>query len=90
MNEVLRPYLRKLVVVFLDDIVIFSKTREEHLTHVRTYGPKSEACPAMACISLVLIGLHVSGQHAEEEKEPHSELQWISSVLRKTLNSCWS
>ena len=36
MNEVLRPYLRKFVVVFLDDILIFSKTWEEHLTHVRT------------------------------------------------------
>ena len=35
MNEVLRPYLRKFVVVFLDDILIFSKTWEEHLTHVR-------------------------------------------------------
>ena len=34
-NEVLRPYLRKFVVVFLDDILIFSRTWEEHLEHVR-------------------------------------------------------
>ena len=36
MNEVLRPYLRKFVVVFLDDILIFSRTWKEHLEHVRT------------------------------------------------------
>lgn len=36
MNDILRPYLRKFVVVFLDDILIFSKTWEEHLDHVRT------------------------------------------------------
>ena len=34
MNEVLRPYLRKFVIVFLDDILIFSRTWDEHLEHV--------------------------------------------------------
>ena len=36
MNDILRPYLRKFVVVFLDYILIFSKSWEEHLEHVRT------------------------------------------------------
>ena len=35
MNLVLRPHLRKFVVVFLDDILIFSKTWDEHLDHIR-------------------------------------------------------
>lgn len=35
MNHILRPYLRKFVVVFLDDILIFSKTWEDHLNHVQ-------------------------------------------------------
>ena len=35
MTEILRPYLRKFVVVFLDDILIFSKNWNEHLEHVR-------------------------------------------------------
>ena len=36
MNDILRPYLRKFVVVFLDDILIFSKTFKEHLEHIRS------------------------------------------------------
>ena len=35
MNFVLQPHLRKFVVVFLDDILIFSKTWDEHLDHIR-------------------------------------------------------
>ena len=35
MNVVLRPYIRKFFVVSLDDILIFSRTWEEHLEHVR-------------------------------------------------------
>ena len=35
MTQILRPYLRKVVVVFLDDILIFSSNWQEHLEHVK-------------------------------------------------------
>jgi hypothetical protein len=35
MNSILHPYIRKFVVVYINDIMIFSKTEAEHQAHVR-------------------------------------------------------
>ena len=35
MNDVLRPFLYDFVIMYLDDILIFSKMWEEHLKHVK-------------------------------------------------------
>jgi hypothetical protein len=35
MNSVFMPELNKFVVVFIDDILIYSKTEEDHANHIR-------------------------------------------------------
>ena len=34
-TQILRPYLGKFVVVYFDDILIYSRTRDKHLNHLR-------------------------------------------------------
>ncbi|KAK9145104.1 hypothetical protein Sjap_005007 [Stephania japonica] len=36
MHRVLRPYLDRYVIVFIDDILIYSRTREDHESHLRS------------------------------------------------------
>jgi hypothetical protein len=35
MNDILRPFLDDFVIVYLDDILIFSKSREDLVKHVK-------------------------------------------------------
>lgn len=36
MNRIVAPYLDKFIVVFIDEILIYSKSREEHEKHLKT------------------------------------------------------
>ena len=36
MNNVLHPYMNKSIILFIDDILIYSKNEEEHAEHLKT------------------------------------------------------
>jgi len=36
MNSLLRPYLEKFIIIFIDDILIYSKNEEEKIEHLAT------------------------------------------------------
>ena len=36
MNKIFAPYLDQFTIVFIDDILVYLKSREEHALHVRT------------------------------------------------------
>ena len=35
MNRVFRPFLDQIVIVFIDDILVYSRSEEEHAMHLR-------------------------------------------------------
>ena len=42
MNEVLKEFIGKFVIVYMDDILVFSQTRKEHLRHLQYVMEKSQ------------------------------------------------
>jgi len=83
MNSILQPYLRKFVVVFLDDILIFSRSWEEHLQHIRTILDVMRSnqlyCKASKCEfgsrDVLFLGHRIDGQSLSPD---HSRARILS------------
>lgn len=57
MNRIFHEYLDRFVIVFIDDILIFSKSREEHESHLRTVLETLRQKKLYAKISKLTFGL---------------------------------
>ena len=77
MNDILRPFLRRFVLVFFDDILIYSNSMAEHLRHVRAVLTilhqhrlfvKKSKC-AFAAPSIAYLGHVISAQGVAMDPE---------------------
>lgn len=68
-NDILREYLDKFVVAYLDDILIYSKTRKEHVQHV----------------TLVLKALEGAGMRINGEKSTFhaTEVEFLGFIITR-------
>ncbi|GKC42238.1 ty3-gypsy retrotransposon protein [Tanacetum coccineum] len=83
MNDLFRPVLRHFVLVFFDDILIYSSTREEHYTHLRYVFHKLQEhqfhAKASKCVfgvtDISFLGHRISGQGVAPEAEKIAAIQ---------------
>ncbi|CAH9143923.1 unnamed protein product [Cuscuta epithymum] len=94
MNEVFKGFLRKFVLVFFDDILIYSSTWEEHMSYVESVFTILHENQLYAKISKCSFGLQqvdylghtVSAQGVSmDRKKVHAVLDWPKPITTKQL-----
>ena len=94
MNDLFRPYLRRFVLLFFDDILIFSPTLELHLQHLRIilelllqhklYAKRSKC--VFGCSKVKYLGHIISGQGVSTHlRKTAAIVAWPSPTSVKAL-----
>jgi hypothetical protein len=86
MNEVLRPFLRRFVLVFFDDILIYSHSWTEHLLHVRLVLTKLQEHHLFVKCSKCEFGWADVAISAMSSLLPASP--WIARRCKPSLTGC--
>lgn len=96
MNQLFQPFLRKFVIVFFDDVLVFSKTMKYHLVHLENafqlllsgkFSLKLTKC-TFAQTQLEYLGHMVSGRGVEPVPEKLQAIQeWPRPQTVKALRS---
>lgn len=58
MNDLFRPYLRRFILVFFDDILVYSQSWEDHISHLRTVFTILQTNQLFAKESKCHLGVH--------------------------------
>nr|GEV17784.1 putative reverse transcriptase domain-containing protein [Tanacetum cinerariifolium] len=70
MNRLCKPYLDKLVIVFIDDILIYSRNKKEHANHLRII---LELLKKRSCLGAVLMQREKVIAYASRQLKPNEE-----------------
>ncbi|GKE19031.1 putative reverse transcriptase domain-containing protein [Tanacetum coccineum] len=82
MNRVCKPYLDKFMIVFIDDILIYSKSEEEHAEHLKLsleLLKKEELCPKFSKCEFWLSKVQFLG-HVIDSEGVHVDPAKIESI----------
>ena len=94
MNDVFRPYLRRFVLVFFDDILVFNSTLDHHLEHLRIvlellqknqlYAKRSKC--VFGCPEVEYLGHIISGQGVSVDPRKTTDMMiWPTPTSVKAL-----
>jgi len=91
MNHVFKPFLRKFVLAFFDDILVYSRTKEDHLVHLQMVllhqqlYAKEVKC-RFGCSEIEYLGHIISADGVRADpKKTASMLQWPVPKSLKSL-----
>jgi hypothetical protein len=80
MNSILHPYIRKFDVIFIDDILIFSKTEVEHQAHVLSHHYMSDSLVSVCTQSLSMV-VALPHSHRLSPSGFHQAHRWLKPMI---------